>query len=117
MRRLLSALLLLAVLAWQTVSVAEQGPLRKHSEEQAHAQLHLQQTGHHHHDDGSLQLDDSAESIKHLAADAALSFVALWSTAPSPVASFRPPQPASSAAVGIPDPNPERIKRPPRLTA
>ena len=112
-----SALLLLAVLIWQTVSVAEQGPLRNHSEEQAHALLHLQETGHHHHDDGSLQMDDSAESVLHLAADAALSFVALWSSASTLVDSFRPPQPAFSAAAGIPDPNPERIKRPPRLTA
>lgn len=117
MRRMFSALLLLAVLVWQTVSVAEQGPLRKHSEEQAHAQLHWQQTEHHHHDDGSVQMDDSAESIQHLVADAALSFVAIWSSASTQVDFFRPPPPASSAAAGIPDPNPERIKRPPRLAA
>lgn len=43
----------------------------------AHAALHWQGERHHHHDDGSQHVDDSAESDQHLVADQAYGAVAL----------------------------------------
>ena len=117
MRRTLSVFVLLAVMLWQTMALGEQGALRKHSDEQAHAALHWQQTEYHHHDDGTVVLDSSAESLQHLLGDGAVSFLAVLSSGPSVSDKFRPPPPLQSATPAIPDPSPARLKRPPRATA
>jgi hypothetical protein len=40
--------------------------------------LHWQLTAHHHHDDGSVAVDDSGESIQHVVADGCLGAMAVW---------------------------------------
>lgn len=117
MRRSLYVFVLLAVMLWQTMALGEQGALLKHSDEQAHAALHWQQTEHHHHDDGTVVLDGTAESVQHLLADGAVNFFAIFPSGQSLSDGFRPPPPLLSAAPAIPDPTPARLRRPPRATA
>lgn len=114
MRRTLAVVVLLAAMLWQTLAIGEAGAPRAHSDDRAHAALHWQDIGHHHHD-GGYHLDDSDESAQHLVADGALTFLALWSDALPLADDSRPLPPVPSAEAAIPEPNPERIKRPPRL--
>ena len=54
---------------WQSVALARPGSTVNVLSDLAHAALHWQQEGHHHHDDGSFHLDDSPASAFHLLGD------------------------------------------------
>jgi hypothetical protein len=45
----------------------------------AHTMLHMQDSGHHHHEDGSFHADDSDESVLHLLADQGISAAVIFS--------------------------------------
>ena len=83
----------------------------------SHLALHAQKKAHHHHDDGSIGVDDSRESIKHVAMDGASGAVVDFS--PNPFAAFG--DFASGLQVGEQRPAPEPflpgLKRPPKPTA
>jgi hypothetical protein len=116
LRRLVLVLLFVSAL-WQGVAVAGQAIAFGHAEETAHALLHWQETAHHHLDDGSVAVDDSDESVRHVVADACLGATAVWSTAPLTVAPAQAERPAVSAGHTKPGPHPDGPRRPPRLTA
>ena len=116
MQRSLALVLLMTSFFWQALSVAGQAPLLAPSEEMEHAALHWEQTGHHHHHDGSLKVDDSTESVLHIAADGVTSAPPAWFDDP-----FRLETPGSAApdmadTVSVPQPVLDGPRRPPRLT-
>src|SRR5687768_12722908 len=114
MRRSTVFLVMLIAMLWQSVASAQAG-LNAHSlSDRAHAVLHMQEQGHHHHDDGSYHLDESTESSQHLLADQVGASVAL----PVEVTHDFSPR-VSTAPVGLtdtpaPDPTLDDLLRPPR---
>jgi hypothetical protein len=116
-RKTFTILLVLSSILWQTVATAGQGMLLEHAEGLAHAVLHWEKQGHHHHDDGSVDQDNSPESVQHILADAQLNTTgvlpALRGTAlPGFGSCTRAPGPDSA----LPPPFLEATEQPPRLT-
>lgn len=116
MRRTFVHLFLLFSIFWQAFAVAGQVPLLETQEDREHAVMHW--TGHgHHHDEGALHQDDSDESAQHVVVDGAVGSPALCT---SDAMSFPAAAPSAVAArdeVTPPDPFPDALRRPPRLTA
>ena len=116
MRRTAILLTMLFAMLWQSVALARIGSPVNPLADLAHAALHWQGAGHHHHDDGSYQLDDSSESIQHVVTDHAGAPLAL---APSPchaVPSTGSATPVSLDNRAVPDPTLDGLLRPPRPT-
>lgn len=111
------ALVILVVsFLWQALSVAGQVPLLAPGEALEHSALHWEQASHHHHDDGTLKVDDSPESIVHIAADGVASAPPTWFDD-----GLRPQAPGAAApdaveALWLPQPILDGPRRPPRLT-
>jgi hypothetical protein len=83
----------------------------------AHAALHWHEKGHHHLEDGSIQLDDSTESVLHVLGDPATASPALLTRPRHDLAPL-----ASSAPGGLherlgPAPTLDGLLRPPRSRA
>ncbi len=62
-------LVLLISLLWQSLAMARIGSTVNPLADLAHATLHWQEKAHHHNEDGSLQMDDSRESVQHVVID------------------------------------------------
>lgn len=71
MRRLLTVVLLLLSLGWQAFAIAGVPPGTQPGEDAGHALLHWTEEAHHHHDDGSVTVDRSEESVEHVQLGAA----------------------------------------------
>lgn len=115
MRRIV-LFLVLAGMFWQAMGVAGRGALAGVGEDVAHVLLHWSESAHHHHEDGSYDQDGSDEAVRHVLADDALTAPALCLT---PDGTFFPasaPAPGDALAVLLPDPFPDRLRRPPRIT-
>jgi len=69
MRRPAVVFLMLIAVLWQSVAIARAGSPVNALADPEHAALHLQEKGHHHHEDGSFHLDDSSESVQHVLSD------------------------------------------------
>lgn len=103
-----SALFKPYALAGQAVGEAER------VESPMHLALHLQKKAHHHHDDGSITVDGSDESVKHVAADGMLGAAMGLFLTPfhCDFLTACPPRVAEERAK--PEPFLARLKRPPR---
>ena len=110
-------LMLALALVWQALALGRPGSSVNVLLDAAHAVLHWQGIGHHHHDDGSVQLDESPDASRHLLTDHAGGFTGLPAAqpgAPAPVASSMPcVRPAGAG----PPPFLEGPLKPPRLPA
>jgi hypothetical protein len=113
------AVLLTVILAmlWQSVALGRVGSTVNVLADLEHAALHWHGEGHHHHDDGSYQLDDSNASAQHVLCDHVNTMPALLIIA-SP---YFPPL-GSNAPGGlheklVPDPTLDGLLRPPCLCA
>lgn len=62
-------LVLLLAIFWQAVALVRPGWERDEPAHPGHAALHWLGAGHHHQDDGSIQLDDSRDSKLHMFGD------------------------------------------------
>jgi hypothetical protein len=69
MYRKLTVTLLLLVMAFQAMTFPLLSSSRDNLADMAHAVMHWQQEGHHHHDSGDYHVEDSDESTRHLMAD------------------------------------------------
>jgi len=110
--------LAMAALLWQPLALAQPAPAASAAATGlSHALLHWLDLGHHHHDDGSVHFDGSAESQAHAAADP-LGQPALQlregDTAPVLLPDAAPPPPRARAAG---PPYLEGPLRPPRSRA
>jgi hypothetical protein len=110
-------LVVLAGLFWQGMGVAGRGGLASAGEDVAHALLHWSESAHHHHDDGSYHQDHSDDAVRHVLADDALTAPALCLAPFMNFSAASVPQPAEALAGYLPDPDPDRLRRPPRSTA
>ncbi len=110
-------LVLLFAMLWQSVALARPGSTVNVLADLEHAALHWQEQGHHHHDDGSYQLDDSQASTFHVVSDHLTATNALL-----PACSPHFPPSGSARPVGlhdgsVPAPFLDGLLRPPRLRA
>jgi hypothetical protein len=116
-RKAFTASLLVLSLLHHGLVMAGSGFIYHSGEGIAHALMHWQNTGHHHHDDGSVHQDHSDESGSHVQADGALGAFAL--PAADSVLAFHGFESSAAPAVVQARAAPflEGPTRPPRLTA
>lgn len=117
MRRGVLLLLVLASLLWQVVSHAAPGSAYRHGNDADHAALHWQEQAHHHHEDGSVSVDESDESRLHVQLDGAVSCCALVGSAGWSVPALSAPAPFVAQARPHTSPALEGLRRPPRTGA
>lgn len=117
MVRRYSVLFFILLALWQSVTAVGLGVLFEREHQLPHIALHWESTGHHHSDDGAYQVDDSQDSVQHVLGDSCHACAALLVAAPAP-ALAQASQSIVPVATGIaPSPDPEGLRRPPRLTA
>ena len=116
MRRLIPLLVVVGMF-WQAMGMAGQAALASTGEDVTHALLHWSEAAHLHHDDGSFDHDDSDAAARHVLVDDALSAPTLCFGQAATLADCAAPRPADVATVPVPSPVPDRLRRPPRLTA
>ncbi len=114
MRRTTVVFVMLIAMLWQSLTMASVGSTINALADQAHAALHLQGQGHHHHDDGSYHVDDSNESAQHVFSDhvgapAALLLASSQAFAPSAMAALE-----GRHETRVPSPTLDGPFRPPR---
>ena len=119
MNRWLISVFLLACLTFQGAGLAALWEIAASHGGHAHLSLHQHDKAHHHLDDGTQEthvvVDNSVDSLSHLASDGTLSSPALLAGAPllaPPPATASPPpwlQPLP------PSPHPQGLQRPPRF--
>lgn len=116
-RPLLVLLILLGVLCKPHALAGQIPPEPRLVGAASHLTLHAQKKAHHHHEDGSIGVDDSRESIQHVAVDGASGAVVDFSS--NPFAHFGDLPSVLRAAEQRPAPEPvlPGLKRPPRLRA
>ena len=117
MRKSFFASILFAALLFQGFATAAGGLALHGTDGIAHAVLHWQDVGHHHHDDGSVHEEQSDESRAHLHADSALLVIALPSAPQLAAAQPVAPQPARAGASTLAASFLAGLIRPPRPTA
>ena len=107
----------LAGMCWQAVGLPGLGALASVGDGATHAFFHWSESAHHHHDDGTYDQDDSDEAVRHVLSDDALTAPALCSAADSDIIAVSPARPGSALSIYLPDPLPDRLRRPPRNSA
>ena len=107
-------LTLLFAMLWQSVALARVGSTVNVLADQAHAALHWQEEGHHHHDNGSYHADDSKASAQHTLSDHVSATVALIVTASHHFPPLGATAPAAMRETVVPDPALDGLLRPPR---
>lgn len=114
MRRVLTVVLLLLSLGWQAFAFAGAAPGMQAGEDLGHALLHWTEEAHHHHDDGSVTLDRSDESLEHVQFGAAGPGMALLNDPTwHPAATLAEP-PRDLASPEPPWPDLPGLRKPPR---
>ena len=117
MRRPAVLLVMLLAMLWQPLVMARAGSTVNPLVDLAHATLHWQKVGHHHHEDGSYHQDDSAESVQHMAADQLNASLALPALPLHDVPPVRSAAPDSLRLMRVPSPTLDGLLRPPRARA
>lgn len=115
-RRLAMFFVMLSVF-WQALAVAGQMPVFASHEALEHAAMHLQEEGHHHNDDGAVELDESSDSKLHMMANGmpSAALEAFTLSVPVPDWGSSPLCPVVDSM--LPHPILEGLRRPPRHTA
>lgn len=116
MLRLATTAVLMLALVLQLVSAAVPTQVCHHAHDWDHAALHVQNVSHHHHDADSFHLDESSESIAHVLADH-VSFSALLADARIAAPIREGGERHAHVFRAAPQPPPDGLLRPPRLTA
>ena len=114
MRRSAVLFVMLFAMLWQSVALARVGSTVNALADQEHTALHWQEVSHHHPEDGSLQMDDSKESVQHVLSDHVSATTALMVTTPHDFASLGSAAPADLHGTRVPNPTLDGLLRPPR---
>jgi len=101
---------------WQSVAMARIGSTVNVLADLQHAALHWQEQSHHHHEDGTYHLDDSADSSRHLLGDQVNATTALLPTASKVFAPMTSAAPSGLQATRVPKPVLDGLFRPPRTS-
>ena len=116
MNRAVIAFVLLLAMLWQSLGLAHAGSSIDAAVSLEHATLSSQGEVHHHHDDGTSHVEESADSVQHLLADhvtAHLGLLLVTATSVQPTGSARPGTQHPKAS---PHPDLDGLFRPPRQT-
>lgn len=117
MRRSAILLVMLVTMLWQTVAVAQAGSMTNALADLEHASLHWQEKGHHHHEDGSYQLDDSIASAQHVLCDHVSATVAIVVSASHHFPCLGSAAPGGLHPTAVSGPTLDGLLRPPRPRA
>ncbi|WP_424859209.1 MULTISPECIES: hypothetical protein [unclassified Tepidimonas] len=114
-RRLVAFILSLVLSCYGFAAVAKALVLTSGDD---HAVAHLLEQAHHHHDDGSVHVDDSDESVQHVMVDQWLGAPAMPAEPPAlPHLRLVAASPPDHSISRIPTPYLEGPRRPPRSSA
>jgi len=117
MRRFPVLFIVLIAMLWQSVAMASHGSTVNFLADREHAALHWQGKGHHHHDDGSLQVDDSNESAQHVITDHPSASLAVVVPSSHNLPALASAAPGGLHAPHVPKPTLDGLLRPPRSRA
>ena len=115
MRRSTVLLVMLIAMLWQSMALARVGSTVNALADLVHVSLHWQETGHHHHEDGSYHLDDSNESARHILSDHVSSTAALTVASSHCFPPLGSTAPSDLLKILLPNPTLDGLLRPPRL--
>jgi hypothetical protein len=110
-------LILALALAWQSLALGRAGSSINVLLDAAHAALHWHGIGHHHHDDGSVQLDESPDASRHVLTDHAGGIAGLPAAQPRALEPVASTAPRGLPADAGPPPFLEGPLKPPQLAA
>ena len=115
MRKWFIPLLVTFSMLWQSMAMAHVGAVFPSAAEWVHSVLHWEAVNHHHHEDGSWHVDDSAESTHHMMCDHLSNPVALPQSVVRTQVQGAQMIALSVVRLGLPSPHLESPLRPPRL--
>lgn len=107
------ALILLAVLLWQSVSMLGSWSVSQQVGNLEHLIVHCQDANHHHHADNALHMDDDGGPVQHLHADSGNSSAALLTSLHPSLANVRSMSPPDTSYAIWLSPTLEGPLRPP----
>jgi hypothetical protein len=117
MNRTLRSLLLIFAMVWQSMAMLSPLSIEKLAASIDHGILHTQEATHHHHDDASAHIEDTAEGLHHQHADSGMTTLGLLSTITLSVSSAAPQAFVIALSTTRSSPTLEGLLRPPRLHA
>jgi hypothetical protein len=107
----------LLAIVWQTVAVFSPWTVANRAAEVEHMTLHVQEDGHHHHDDLAFHVDEQDDGPQHLHADSGLHSFGLIADTGTVMPQANPPSPATQDERAAAPPFIEGPMRPPRANA
>ena len=117
MSRSLRALILLAVLLWQSMAMLGSMTVAQRAGELEHLAVHSQDVNHHHHADHALHMDDDNGLVQHLHADSGTNATGLLTSLQPSLAHSRSMSPLEASHVIWRSPTLEGPLRPPMQNA
>jgi hypothetical protein len=115
MNRTLRSLLMLFAILWQSMAMLSPYAIEKMAASIDHGVLHTQEATHHHHDNASAHIEDTAEGLHHQHADSGMSTLALLSNMVLSLSLDAPQSFVATLSSTRTSPNLEGPLRPPRL--
>lgn len=115
MGRSLHSLLLIFAIMWQSMAMLSPYAIEKMAASIDHGVLHTQEATHHHHDDASAHIEDTAEGLHHQHVDSGMSTLALLSNMVLSLSLEAPQSFVATLNSTRTSPNLEGLLRPPRL--
>lgn len=118
MRRLVH-LIVVACLLWQGLGPAGPGALAAAGSDVTHAFLHWADEAHQHDGDGdgAYTRNASEDAVRHVLVDDASAAPALCGVRNGAVGTWVVPHPGEPVELAVPQPFPDRLRRPPRIPA
>jgi hypothetical protein len=117
MNRTLRSLLLIFAMVWQSMAMLSSLSIERLAANIDHGVLHTQEATHHHHDDASAHIEDTAEGLHHQHADSGMSTLGLLSTITLSLSLTAPQAFIGLLSTTLSSPTLEGLLRPPRLQA
>lgn len=117
MSRSLRALILLAVLLWQSMAMLGSMTVAQRAGELEHLAVHNQDVNHHHHADHALHMDDDDGLVQHLHADSGTNATGLLTSLQPSLVHSRSMSPFEASHVIWHSPTLEGPLRPPMQNA
>lgn len=115
MNRTLRSLLLIFAILWQSMAMLSPISIEKIAASIDNSVMHTLEATHHHHDDASAHIEDTAEGLHHQHADSGISTLGLLSTITLTLSLTAPQAFVAALSTTRSSPTLEGLLRPPRL--
>ena len=115
MNRTLRSLFLIFAILWQSMAMLSPLSIEKIAASIDHGVLHSQEATHHHHDDASAHIEDTAEGLHHQHADSGMSALGLLPTITLALSLAAPQAFVAALSATRSSTTLEGLLRPPRL--